>query len=69
MASDELVAKVRAVEEELDEILQERRVALGRPMRGVERDRLCHQFDRQEARLRERIEAVRAQIEQSSERG
>ena len=57
-----LVAQLRALEEELDDVLEQRRVALARPMRGAERDHLRHQFERQEARLRETIEAVKARL-------
>ncbi|MDA8186532.1 MAG: hypothetical protein M0T85_00105 [Dehalococcoidales bacterium] len=59
-----LVAKLRALEEELDDVLEQRRVALARPMRGSEKDNLRRQFARQEARLRERIEAIRASLKE-----
>lgn len=48
---------------ELDELLEERRRELARPMRGAVRDQLRRQFDRAEARLRARIAAVRDGID------
>lgn len=46
------------LEEELDELLEEKRLNLARPMRGVVRDALQRQFERAEARLRGRIAAL-----------
>ncbi|MHB1131556.1 MAG: hypothetical protein ACYC4L_04130 [Chloroflexota bacterium] len=40
---------------ELEELLAERHIELARPMRGAERDRLRHSFERAEGRLRARI--------------
>ena len=59
------VARLRALQEELAEMLEQRRVDLARPMRGSERDRLRAQFDRQEMRLRETIDAIRALLGQT----
>ncbi|MCL5960461.1 MAG: hypothetical protein M1358_14330 [Chloroflexi bacterium] len=59
-----LVAKLQTLEQELDDVLEERRVALARPMRGSEKDNLRRQYTRQEARLRERIEAIRALLKE-----
>ena len=53
------VARLRALQEELAEMLEQRRVDLARPMRGSERDRLRAQFFRQETRLREKIDAIK----------
>ena len=43
------------LESELEELLHGRRIEMARPMRGAERDRLRHEFERAEARLRARI--------------
>ncbi|MBI4317498.1 MAG: hypothetical protein HY675_03330 [Chloroflexi bacterium] len=53
-------AKLQALEEELDDVLEQRRVALARPMRGAEKDNLRRQFARHEARLRETIDSIGA---------
>ncbi|MHB1131107.1 MAG: hypothetical protein ACYC4L_01835 [Chloroflexota bacterium] len=50
-AKDELAT----LASELEELLAERHIELGRPMRGAERDRLRHSFERAEERLRARI--------------
>ena len=57
---EDLIAKLRALEEELDDVLEQRRVALARPMRGSEKDNLRRQYSRQETRLHDRIEAIGA---------
>ena len=62
---EELIASLRALEEELAEILEQRRVDLSRPMRGSERDRLRAGFERQETRLREKIDAIKAMLERN----
>ena len=48
-------------EAELDELLEERRLEMDRPMRGAARDQLRRRYDRAEARLREHITTLRAQ--------
>ena len=60
--SDEFRTKLGELEEELSDVAEQRKVALARPMRGAEKDALRRQFDRQEARLRESIEAVEASL-------
>ncbi len=49
-------------------MLEERRTEMARPMRGVERDRLLHTFERAEARLRARIALLSKRIEEASAR-
>ncbi len=64
LESEGLAHKLRALKDELDDVLEERRVALARPMRGSEKDNLRRQYTRQEARLRERIEAITALLKE-----
>lgn len=60
-----LVAKLRALEEELEDVQEQKRVALGRNMRGAERDNLRRRFERQEALARERSESIKALMQES----
>ena len=62
-AQEEVRARLTALEEELSDILEQRRIDLSRPMRGSERDRLRSGFERQETRLREKIDALKAMLE------
>ena len=50
--------KLARLEEELEELLEEKRLNMARPMRGVVRDALQRQFERAEERLRGRIVAL-----------
>ena len=64
-AQEEVRGRLTALEEELNDILEQRRVDLSRPMRGSERDRLRAGFERQETRLREKIDAIKAMLERN----
>ncbi len=62
---DSLVARLNAMEGELEDVLEQKRVALGRHMRGAERDNLRRRFERSEALVRQRIEAIRSSIQEN----
>ncbi len=48
------------LEAELEELLEEKRMNMARPMRGMVRDALRRQFERAEERLRVQISALQA---------
>lgn len=60
-----LSARLKALEEELEDVQEQKRVALARHMRGAEKDNIRRRFERQEAMARERIEAIKALIQES----
>lgn len=62
--TDELLARLRRLEKEISDVLEQRKAALARPMRAAEKDALRRQFDRQEARLQESIKAIKALLDQ-----
>ncbi len=64
MAEESKTTKLKALEEELDDILEEKTVALARPMRGAEKDNLRRYYQRQESRLRKQIEAIKATLKE-----
>ena len=51
-------SELERLEADLADLLEEKRLNMGRPMRGVVRDALQRQFERAEARLRGRIAAL-----------
>lgn len=63
---EDIEAELAKVESELEELLEERRIEMARPMRGVERDRLRHAFERAEARLRARTAVLSNQNAQAT---
>ena len=60
-----LIARLKALEEELEDVQEQKRVALSRSMRGAEKDNLRRRFERQEALAREKIEAIKALMQET----
>ncbi len=60
-----LVGRLKALEDELEDIQEQKRVALSRHMRGAEKDNLRRRFERQEVLARERIESIKALMQET----
>ncbi len=59
MDLDPIPTESANLEAELEEVREERSRELSRPMRGAERDQLRRKYERLEARIRERLAAIR----------
>ncbi len=55
---EESETELSRLEADLEDLLEEKRLNMARPMRGVVREALRRQFERAEMRLRARMEAL-----------